>query len=64
MKMNKECQTGRELDCPYYVSCEYNPEERIIANIDPLKLNEAWEYNDKTYSCQKRNVEFVSLLEK
>ncbi|MBT3814461.1 hypothetical protein HOE37_02905 [Candidatus Woesearchaeota archaeon] len=60
--MNKECHTGRELDCPLYSVCQYNHEERIIANIDPLKLDGSWGYEGKNYSCQKREVEFVSLL--
>ena len=60
--MNKECHTGRELDCPFYFICQYKSEGRIIANIDQLKLDGSWEYDGQNYSCQKREIEFVSLL--
>ena len=61
--MNKECQTGRELDCPNYSICEYNANDRLISNIDPLKLKSSWEFEGRNYSCQKREVELISLLE-
>jgi hypothetical protein len=60
--MNKECQTGIELDCPLYSICQYNHKERIIANIDPLKSEGSWEYQGRNYSCQKREINIVSLL--
>jgi hypothetical protein len=62
--MNKECHTGRELDCPMYSICSYDPKDRLISNCDPLTLEISWGYEARTFSCQYREIELKSLLDK
>jgi hypothetical protein len=61
-EMINKCDTGALLDCPCYSVCEYDPNKRLIVNIDPLNRDGSWEYETRNYFCQSAEIQFENLL--